>query len=197
YGPSNLQGDGSAFPRGTAWPFFADGVVWGAKAYLDAAHTQPAPIQVIRVGGNTYNSGNREGWINGTGATAVAVSASDPRARIYRVRRDYYTMSESELQQDALENLYWGGTLNQVTKSDEAAITAQYLADWTEWPVDLGAPYIERNGTPGYQAPPPFSKTFTVDSLISGSYDEPGLAGSDPNSPADQVMWCVGHDLDP
>src|SRR5260221_10970894 len=70
YGPANLQGDGSSFPRGTSHPFFADGIVWGAKAFLDAAHTQPAPFQLIRVGGNTYNSGNREGWIQGSGANA-------------------------------------------------------------------------------------------------------------------------------
>src|SRR5713101_6078920 len=106
YGPPSLQGDGDAFPRGTSHPFFADGVVWGGKAYLDAAHTQPAPFQVIRVGGGTYNVGNREGWIGGTGANAVAVPSSDPRARIYRIRRDYTTMSNEELRLDALENFY-------------------------------------------------------------------------------------------
>ena len=73
---------------------------------------------------------------------------------------------------------------------------AQYATDWNDWPVDLGAPYIERNGTPGYQKPPAFSETFKVDDLIKGNYDEPGVAGADPNSPADQVIWTVFNDLD-
>jgi hypothetical protein len=178
YGPPNLQGNGSAFPRGTSHPFFADGFVWGAKAYLDSAHTMPAPFQFIRVGGGTYNVGNQIGWIIGTGANAQRVDPADPRARIYRIRRDYTTMSGEELARDALENFYWGGTLNQVTDADKSAITAQYATDWNEWPTDFGAPYIERNGTPGYQQPPAFGSNFTVDSLISGNYDEPGLAGS-------------------
>jgi hypothetical protein len=208
YGPPSIQGDGSTFPRGTTHPFFADGLVWGAKVYLDAAFTQPAPpvhpvYGPIRVGGGTYNVGNQIGWVIGTGANARGVDPADPRARIYRIRRDYSTMSDDELARDALENFYWGGTLNQVTISDMAVIRAQYATDWNEWPVDLGAPYIERNGTPGYQPPPAFQPNpdeanyFPVDSLILGNYDEPGLAGTDPNSPADQVMWAVSNDLDP
>ena len=53
--PPSQNGDGSAYPRGTRWVIYMDGVVWGAKAYLDAAHTQQAPSQLIRVGGGTYN----------------------------------------------------------------------------------------------------------------------------------------------
>src|SRR5262249_26117201 len=77
YGTLSIQGDGAAFPRGTSHPYFADGFVWGGKCYLDAAHTQPAPFQVIRVGGNTYNVGNQVGWIQGTGANASGIDPSD------------------------------------------------------------------------------------------------------------------------
>ena len=62
--------------------------------------------------------------------------------------------------------------------------------------MDLGAPYVERNGTPGYQKPPAFSETFKAENLITGKYDEPGVAGADPNSPAGQVIWTVFNDQD-
>ncbi|HWP81958.1 MAG TPA: T9SS type A sorting domain-containing protein [Bacteroidota bacterium] len=191
--PPNNAGDGGFFPRGTRWVIFADGFVWSAKAYLDAAHTQPAPVQVIRTGGSTYNVGNDIGWINGTGANAVALGAGHPDARIYRIRRDYTVMSENELRLDAAENFLIN--VSDVTDADIQAVLAQYEKDWKEWPVDKGAPYIERNGVPGFQRPPDFSATFTVDSLIAGGYDEPGIAGVDPNSPANQVIWSAMNDL--
>ncbi len=193
HNPPNAAYNGSDFPRGTSHPIYADGMVWGGKAYLDAGYTQSAPVQLIRVGGNTYNVGNQSGWIIGTGANAVAVASSDARARIYRIRRDYIEMAMDELRRDAAENNLI--IVSAVTDADIAAVTNQYEKDWDEWPVDLGAPYIERNGTAGYQKPPPFSSTFTVDSLIGGNYDEPGLAGSDPGSPANQVIWSVFNDL--
>lgn len=46
--------------------------------------------------------------------------------------------------------------------------------DYDNWPVDLGAPYTERNGVPGYQA----------------GEDKPYLWG-------DQVLWCVYNDGNP
>ncbi|MBP1655762.1 MAG: hypothetical protein H6Q31_363 [Bacteroidetes bacterium] len=184
---------GGYFPKGTAAALYEDGFVWGGKLYLDAAHTS-VPAQQIRVGGQTYNQGTRAGKVNGFGPSAVAVSPADARSRIYRIRRDYASMPESEIRTDA-------ATLNNILESDVtaaqmASITAQYATDWTNWPVDLGAPYVERNGTAGYQPPPAFSESFKVDNLVSGKYDEPGIAGADPNSPADQVVWTVYNDLD-
>ncbi len=189
--PSN-GGNGGVFPRGTAWVMYADGFIWGAKTYADPAYTQPTS-QLIRVGGSTYNEGNKVGWVEGFGPTARAVSSDDPRARIYRIRRDYASMLYWELTRDAAENGETSTSL--VTASAMAEVLRQYETDWNEWPVDLGAPYIERNGNPGYQKPPPFSDGFTHDSLISGKYDEPGIAGSDPYLPGDQVIWFVCNDL--
>lgn len=47
--------------------------------------------------------------------------------------------------------------------------------DYDNWPVDLGAPYEERNGTPGYQPG------------NTPADDKPFLWG-------DQVLWCVYND---
>ncbi len=193
--------DGGYYPRSTAWVIYQDGFVYGGKPYLDAAKTQPAPLQDMRVNGQSYNVGTREGRIIGTGAAATRANPADADVRIYRIRRDYAEMGSEDLQRDAAEvneKLY-----NDVTAAEKAAITAQYAKDWDEWPVAYGAPYVERNGTPGYQKPPAFNYNesagalFTADSLIARKLDEPGIAGADPNSPADQVMWTVFNDLDP
>ncbi|MGB2869831.1 MAG: T9SS type A sorting domain-containing protein [Bacteroidota bacterium] len=199
--PPNQAYSGGVFPRGTVPLIFADGGIWAAKCYLDAAHSQPAPLQLIRVGGNTYNVGNAVGWIKGTGANAVAASTSDSKARIYRIRRDWSIMTVEELKRDAAENNLMA--ISDVTDADAATVEAQYGADWSQWPAgptndqtipNLGAPYIERNGIPGYQRPPWIGYNFAVDSLISAHYDEPGVA-EDPNSPATQVVWTVCNDL--
>jgi hypothetical protein len=188
---------GYSYPRGTSTAIYEDGFVWGGKVYLDATHTT-TPSQIIRVGGQTYNQGTLQGPVIGTGASAVAwdlnIPANFQRARAYRIRRDYNIMSDAEVIADAAS---LNGILqSDVTSAQMAAVRAQYALDWTEWPTAWGAPYIERNGTAGYQAPPAFSSSFTVDNLISGNYDEPGIAGADPNSPADQVIWTVYNDLD-
>lgn len=193
--------DGTFYPRGTRWVIYQDGIVWGGKVFRNAARTDPAPGQLIRVGGATYNIGTKAGWIVGTGAGATAVSDADPAVRVYRIRRDYAHMPVSELQRDAAESFEIPSSA--VTDGHVAQIRNNYQKDWDEWPTLRGAPYIERNGVLGYQKPPAFNldpllgTLFTVDSLISGRYDEPGVAGADPDSPADQVLWTVFNDLDP
>jgi hypothetical protein len=191
---SPTSGLGVLYPRGTAWAIYQDGFVWGGKAFLDSNHTIPAPGQLIRVGGATYNIGTRAGWVIGQGATAEPVDPSHPDARIYRIRRDYAQMSIEELRRDASE--YFEIPLSHVFPIHVTAMYDQYETDWASWPVHLGGPYIERNGIPGYQPPPPFGPTFTVDSLSAGNYDEPGIAGANVRLPADQVLWTVFNDLD-
>jgi len=197
-GPGNLSpaGDNLAvFPRGTGNVIYTDGVYWGAKCYTDAGKTISAPhSQLVRVGGKGYGFGLRPGWVDGTGAAAVRHDPNDPNVRIYRIRRDYASMSSDELKRDAAETNEV--PIAEVTDAQMAGVKAQYEKDWTEWPVAHGAPYVDRNNNGTFDAPPPFSDTFTVDSLIAQNRDEPGVAGSDPNSPADQVIYTVANDLD-
>lgn len=184
--------DGMYYPRGTKWVIYQDGFMYGGKAYLDAGHTVPAPSQVVRVGGATYNVGTQAGRVIGTGASAVPSNPADADVRIFRIRRDFKQMSEGELTRDAAES--FEKLIGDVTAGDRTAILQQYETDWNEWPVAYGAPYIERNGTPGYQPPP---SGLTPEELITGNHDEPGVAGADPSSPADQVIWTVFNDLNP
>ncbi len=191
--------NGVYYPVGTGNVVYEDGFIWGGQFYLDAAKTQQPSVQPIRIEGSTYSAstyvGIRAGRVTGFGATAAAANPADADVRCYRVRRDYYFMNDAELKYDAQTSNELTDA-NAVTQSQMDAIKQQYDTDWKEWPVQYGAPYIERNGVPGYQAPPPFGVAFTPDSLTSGHYDEPGVAGADINSPADQVIWNVYNDLD-
>jgi hypothetical protein len=186
--------DGGSFPRGTANYLYIDNMVWGGKVFLNAGRTVPAGRQPIRAGGGTYAPACTRGRIAGSGSSAVPADTNSPDVRYYRIRRDYARMTQDELRQDAAES--FGLTIDKVSQTDIDAIRSQYDKDWKEWPVTQGAPYIDRNGLPGYQAPPSFGTSFTVDSLLSGNYDEPGICGTASGAPADQVLWCVYNDLD-
>jgi hypothetical protein len=129
----------------------------------------------------------------GFGSLAVPADPNSPDVRMYRVRRDYFFMTNDELRREASD--FFEVPLADVTQLQMTQVRSQYETDWNEWPVTYGAPYIERNGVLGYQPPPAFGQNFTVDSLISGNYDEPGLAGANTSFPADQVVWTVYNDL--
>ena len=192
HGPSNSVG--THFPRGTAVVIYQDGFVWGGKAYIDSDMQQPAPFdQLIRVGGGSYQTGTRAGRIIGSGATAFAANPDSEESRIYRIRRDYLTMSKDEVIKDAAET----NEINpkEVTSSQLQEIQAQYARDWREWPVQFGAPFIDRNGNNIYDPPPEFDDNFTAADLITDNYDEPGISAGTPNFPADQVIYTIFNDL--
>jgi len=189
--------NGVYYPRGSCWVIYKDGFKWGGMCYTDENYTQGAPYgQTIRMGGNDYGSGTVPGWIEGFGATAQRVDPGLDECRVWRIRRDYASMTDAEMRQDASE--YFEDWVNPAAVSDNliADIRNQYALDWENWPVNLGAPFIDRNGNGVFDKPPAFGDDFTVDSLIAQGWDEPGIAGADPNSPADQVLWNVYNDLD-
>jgi hypothetical protein len=186
---------GGKFPRGTAQVVYQDGIVWGGKAYVDANKTVAAPFgQLIRVGGATYSTGSRPGRIIGFGANAATSDPLAAEARVYRIRRDYFAVSEAELRRDAAE--VFEVEAEQVTTEQTQAVRAQYERDWNEWPVAFGAPFIDRNRNGVYDPPPPFSASFTAADLLAGNYDEPGIASLNLDEPAHQVLWTVYNDLD-
>jgi len=194
---------GVFFPRNTSHIIYQDGIVWGSKAYLDAGKTQPAPLgQTIRVGGATYGTGSREGWVVGYGANAIPVNRDHEFARLFRIRRGYSEMSEVALIQDAADCIEM--STNEVTADMIQVVRDDYAWSWNNWPVHHGAPFIDRNGNGVYDPPPPFNITadpndpayFGPADLIDGGYDEPGIAGADLNSPADQVIFGIWNDLD-
>jgi hypothetical protein len=189
------SGDGGRYPKGTSNIIFQDGFVFGAKL-IDTRTGLPPTSQEIRVGGQNYQQGMQSGAIIGSGASAVPETPPSPPSanspiRLYRIRRDY-TDPNADLKEDAAR--YFQKGISAVTDADVAALRARYDKDWQEWPVSKGAPFVDRNGNGVYDPPP--AGTLPQD-LISKGYDEPGVAGSDPNSPADAVVWTVANDLNP
>ena len=166
-------GAGGIYPRGTVSTIFADGFTWGGIVRNDTMHSDLAPY---RVGGSTYISGGQPGWIATPGDDfnlPQAVSPDNPRARVYRIRWDYKNIPIDELLSDAAE-LFYSGDVSKVTKADIDAIRRQYETDWDEWPVDLGAPFTDKNNNNRWEP----------------GIDVPGIQN------ADQVTWLVYNDLD-
>ncbi len=155
-----LGNSGGIYPRGTAGVIFMDGFIWGG--YLEGD-------SLPRVGGQTYNIGTVPGWINPDGTPA---DPNDPAVRIYRIRKDYQTLTFDQVKQDAAEQLMKNPS--DVTEEDAQKIIQQYATDWDEWPVEHGAPFIDKDG----------------DGVYTKGVDEPGIAD------ADQVVWFVANDLD-
>lgn len=161
-----VTGDaGGIYPRGTARVIYQDGLTW-AGFVQDPNPAKPK----LRAGGQMYATGTVPGRIISPG---VAQDPNDPAARIYRIRRDYQTVSDEELRFDAAEQFY-NGDISQVTQGDIDGIRAQYATDWSEWPVDWGAPFYDRNGNGLYEP---------------AQGETPGLAN------ADQAAWFVCNDL--
>jgi len=161
---------GLVYPRRTASPIFRSGLVWGGLVQ-DPNPSKPK----LRVGGQTYAIGTVSGWISvpGTPTTPpIAVDPSDPDARIFRIRRDYQSLSASD-REVILEAADWLG-INPASVPPSAAqeVLDQYALDWQDWPGHLGAPYYDLNSN-GQWDP---------------GVDEPGLQD------ADQVIWFVCND---
>jgi hypothetical protein len=117
----------------------------------------------VRVGGATYRYGLKPGKIHDDGSPA---DPTDPRYRIYKVRK----ISEED---------YNNPDILTTEQQD------RLRRDFTEWPVDDGAPYTDVNGNNKYD--PNFD-----DFLVNGdtaTTDTPWFIG-------DEVIWFVSNDLD-
>jgi len=186
--------DGMAYPAFTARCIYEDNILFGGIMYVGGWPEQggtKAAWQPLRVNGGHYFTvhGLVPGWVEGTGAFAGAADTYDPAVRIYRIRRDYAEMTDAEVLRDAAISNELISQWN-ATQTMADIVRQNYERDWNEWPIDRGAPYIERNGIPGYQTPPAFNHSFTSDSLALWGYDEPGIGT------ADQILFTVFNCLD-
>ena len=100
------------FPKGSGLGgIFQEGVLWAGKVTDGGS-------QIVRVGGNTYASGN---------------NATSP---LFRVRPDYKT---ADLTDDAAN--FYQVSPSAVTSGQVSTIFQQYDNDWKNWPANLGAPF--------------------------------------------------------
>lgn len=187
--------DGATFPTGRVNVIYQDGIIWGGKMYTNAGLTTTPPTQPIRVGGTaTYSLGTRAGNVTGFGATAQRV-LPESNFRVWRIRRDFmeFDGNVSGLASDAAA--VNEVSLDRVTEAQMQEVLEAYKKDWAEWPVAIGAPYVDRDSS-GTFNPVAGWETMTGEELAALGSDEPGIAGADLNSPADQVLWMVFNDLD-
>jgi len=147
---------GFIYPKGSGKNvFFESGPIWGGS--IDGYWA---------VGGSTYRSGLRPGRIMPDGTPE---DFNLPGVRIYRVRSDYKNFTGSE----GKKNLFASEVNEEGKTVDE--IYAQYELDWRQWPVQYGAPYIDKDG----------------DGLYNPDIDVPGMS----EEPC-QTVWFVANDLD-
>jgi hypothetical protein len=99
----------------------------------------------IRVNGSTYRHGLQAGKILENGQ---ADDPNNPRYRIYKVRKDWEQLPEGPKKK-------------------------AYQKDYEEWPVEDGAPWIDKN----------------FDGIYTKGIDEPEFLG-------DEMLWFVSNDLD-
>jgi hypothetical protein len=104
----------------------------------------------------------------------VAIDPNHPRARIYKIRPDYQSLSVNDpsiIMEAAEFNDVAPGL---VTPQMAQALIDQYALDWSQWPGDLGAPFYDLNANGTWDP----------------GVDRPGLQN------ADQVIWFVTNDVD-
>lgn len=133
---------GGIFPNGMVPAIYQDGIIW-AGYVLNNLPGKPS----LRAGGSYYRTGLEPGWIDESGTEMSPprpVDPSNPRARIYRIRRHHRYLHDELLREDA-------ASLFNIPKEDVNnfyidTLRALYERAWVEWPVDLGAPFNDRNG---------------------------------------------------
>lgn len=151
---------GGFYPRGTAAAIYLDGILVGG--YQDGK---------LKVSGQIYRIGTERGYIDANGNHIG--QAQDPRVRIYRIRKDWETLTADQVRQDAAEQAEI--EVADVTDAQIQTILDQYETDWNEWPTGLGAPFYDNNDNGVYE--PELGET-------------PGIAD------ADQIIWLVITDAD-
>lgn len=145
---------------GMLWPaassqrltaIFTTGIYIGAKVNGD-----------LRLAASMFNTHFSPGNIPVVGQVPSSQVCSDPRLKAYQVNVND-------------PSLVSGGTRQKLAGGRTYTIIYD---SWASWPVDLGAPYVEVNGIPGYQ--PEFDG------------DRPGIGNS--IARPDEIIWSVFMD---
>jgi len=168
-GPNPKRGMGIHFPRSKVGILYFEGILWGG-------YVQDGQGDNPRVNGQRYGAGTHPGHVIKSASYSEPGEAYDPygpRARIYRIRKDYLSMSDDDVRADAAD--IYMKKIEEVTELQMDSIRQQYATDWAEWPWDLGAPFYDHNDNEIY---------------------EPDLGESPGLQNADQVIWFVCNDLD-
>jgi hypothetical protein len=160
---------GLEYPKGSNKSLvYEEGVVWGGYH---------RGVSTPKVGGSAYRPGLQAGRITTPGTLftdPVAVDASMPANRVYRVRPDVHPGVPFDDVRSTLETGEYAW-ISRYQADSVRQIYDQYIKDWNEWPAAEGAPYadMDHNG------------------IYEPGTDVPGHPG------ADQTLWYVANDVNP
>ncbi len=159
-------GDGNFYPRDGIRVMYLDGILW-AGWLKDAQTGEKILKQPLRAGGNAFYSEipMQPGWIDENGQPIDPV---DTRAKTYRYTRKHEKGFEiwdaAYLLDIPIEHVRW---------QNHEKIYLLEQEDALNWPIDLGAPFLD----------------FDRDGIYYFPIDVPGYAWSD------QILWTVANDL--
>jgi hypothetical protein len=161
------DGFNGSFPKGISAGFvYSEGIMWSGLV-------GDGTFLRVRVGGTVYIFGLQAGRIlaDADGKVIGAEAPSDTNVnRVWRVRPDYKI---ADLTDDAAA--YFQEDPDSVSQRQIGQLRSQYEKDWSEWPADKGAPFVDVNGDGKYEP----------------ETDTPGIDG------AAQTLWLVANDLTP
>ena len=171
------EGSKAIFPKNTAPLIYHQGLMWGG--WVKDAQTGQKLDSIPRVGGIYYKYGLQPGWIQQNGQP---VDANDPAVRVYFVRKDWQQLTDFQLKQEAA--YYFDTDTTAVTQKMMDDLKSALAENWKDWPVDLGAPYVDVNHNGAYD---PVRTADGYPDPTQGDY--PGIAQ------ADQVVWLATHEV--
>jgi hypothetical protein len=140
---------------GLEWPAGSGKHVIFSEGCVVGGHVRGA----LRIGGATYRAGLQAGPIMASG---VAADPSNPMHRVYRVCRLNRTQ------------------FNLLTSAEQQELRADFM----QWPVTVGAPWIDADSDSAYM--PDFDAWLDG----TGNTDAPDFPGT-------EALWYVANDLNP
>ncbi len=164
-GNNPYTGDAGGFYPALTRVIFADGLVVGVRSSTAS--------QEFRLGGTTYRSslfaGNWQQYIQSK--------------RMYRIRPDWQSLTDEQVRLEA--SVIFNMDPLSVTEDMIQQIRDAYAYDWQNWPVTLGAPYVDVDNNGIYNPV-----------LDGNGYPDPTKGDYPGIKDATQTIWYVMSDGD-
>ncbi len=156
---------GGLYPAGLTSVIYADGLVVGVRS--------STANQEYRLGGRTYRTSMYSGNFQ----------QAESSKKIYRVRPDWQALTDEQLKLEAA--VLFNIDPSAVTADQIQQLRDAYADDWKNWPVDLGAPFVDVDQNGVYNPV-----------LDANGYPDPAQGDYPGIKDATQTIWYVMSDGD-
>ncbi len=156
---------------------YSEGLLWGG---IIRKNTGESKIDTPRVGGIHYKIGTQAGHVINLGEY---YEIDENSIGVFKINKSWQVLKEEELKEQlkVLFNLTDGDITNEMVEQ----LKQKYAKDWKNWPVNLGAPFVDLNHNGIYD---PILDANGYPLVDSGDY--PGVPQ------AEQTIFLVINDLD-